>query len=197
VVNAQPPPDAGFPGKEPTETVVRVWREHGIRLIVPLVSAAGWTLLTIASWTLPFQDPPLDEPARHLIAVLLSAIFLYFHFRLAARVYKHFLRAIILTDKKIHYVQKTLLTRDDARAIELPILLNVRKHQRGFLQNMLGYGTLILETPETSLSIHHVPRVAEALSLLMQKRDEAATSPMEVLEEVKRVAEQVKPEKQG
>lgn len=186
-MNDTPPP--AFPGQEPGERIDTVIRRHWLSLLRDASPALGITLLTVLAWFLPI-GPDVDPAARHLIVIVLCILLIALHGYFASRLYGHFLRALVLTDRKLHHIRKTLVHRDDQRSIEFPILLNVRKHQRGIHQALLKYGSLILETPETSLTLRFVPRVDDVLAAIMAKKAETRPDPKEVLEEVKTVAEQ-------
>jgi hypothetical protein len=188
-VTAPSPPPA-FPGQEPGERIDAVIHRHWLSLLRDAAPAVGITLLTVIAWFLPI-GPEMDTASRHLIVIVLSVLLIALHGYAASRLYGHFLRAMILTDRKLHHIRKTLLHRDDQRSIEFPILLNVRKHQRGIHQTLLQYGSLILETPETSLTLRFVPRVDEVLGSIMAKKAESRPDPKAVLEDVKTVAESV------
>ncbi len=176
-----------FPGQDEAENIRFIWREHPIRLIAELIVPVGGSLPLLFGCMLAFMDPPLDPLAGRVIVIVASLIAIAAHLWFLSHIYRHYLRMVIVTNRRIHSMKKTLFTRDDQRSIEFPILRNIRKHQRGIPQNIFGYGTLILETPETTLSMRFVPKVAAKLEAIMQLRDENRVSPVQVLEKVQEV----------
>ncbi len=70
-------------------------------------------------------------------------------------------------------MKKTLLIFDDHQSIDLWMLQDILKCQHGVIQNVFGFGSLILEAQETVLRIHFVPWVTNKYKRLMSLREQA------------------------
>lgn len=159
--------DVAFQGKNPDETFVFYFRQHWIRLFKPfwqmlaaaaVIGLAGFFLLSGSA----------DPATRHLFLFILSLLFLLSQFLFVASLYRYFLYVFVVTDKKVHRIKKTLLAFDDHQNVDLSSLQNINKFQHGMIQNLLGFGTIILETPQAQVRIHFVPRIKDRHRDLMR-----------------------------
>jgi len=113
-----------------------------------------------------------DGIARHTVFFLLLAFFLLFQWELLVRFYRHFLSVVIVTDRRIHRIKRTLLTLSDHDSIDLRQLKDVRKTQRGLIQAMFRYGSLYLEAQNaTAISMHFTPHIDWCHSQLLALRE--------------------------
>ena len=110
---------------------------------------------------------------RRMLLIALTLLFTISQAEFLSRFYRYFLYVIVVTDKRIHRIKKTLLTIDDHQAMDLWMLQDIFKCQHGILQNMLGYGSLILEAQDTMLRLHFVPNVSKKYGQLMRLRERA------------------------
>jgi hypothetical protein len=111
--------------------------------------------------------------SRHTIVTILTAFFLLVHFEFLARLYCYLLYVIVVTDRRVHRIKKTLLTLDDHESTDLWVLQDIDKRQHGLIQNLLGFGSLILEAQDTQVRIHFTPRIAEKYERITRLREQA------------------------
>lgn len=171
---AHPHGHLSFQGKDPQEQFRFYFRQHWIRLLWPftrtvllsvLIGAAGWTALG--------QQAGADATTRHILTTLIFALFCAVQFQFLMRFYRYFLYVVIVSDRSVHRIKKTLLTMDDHENIDLAVLQDIHKSQHGVIQNMLGFGTLYLEAQDTHLRIHFTPHISARYHELMQLRQAA------------------------
>lgn len=165
-----------FPGKDQGEEFQFYFRQHWIRLWWPLqrlvlATAAIVGAIILTHGTFEGAD---SATMRHTIALILCTIFLFSQLTFLAAFYKYFLYVIIVTDKKVHRIKKTLLTVDDHQSIDLWTLEDITKNQHGVFQNMLGFGTLVLVMQtQDALRIHFTPFISTKHEIIMRLREQA------------------------
>lgn len=164
--------DITFQGKDPEEKFMFFFRQHWIRLLRPLVrmllEAAG---IILAFYLTLGPMRPDDPTLLHAIVLLLCVLFWGTQLEFLVRFYRHFLYVAVVTNRKIHRIKKTFLTVDDHETIDLQALQDIRKAQHGPIQNMFGFGSLILEAQNTKLKLHFVPRIGRTYNQLMTLRE--------------------------
>lgn len=174
VVNdAQQGPVASFPGMDPTEEFrfyfrrhpIRLWSSAGIMLVWVLLFAVG----VYASGVYEMQDL---RTAR-ITAAILCLFFILPQLVFIIRIYSHYLRIVIVTDKKVHQFKRTLLAVDRHESVDLWVLQDIAKNQRGIIQNILGFGSLRLEAQYSQMTIHFTPKIDETYNLIVGLREEA------------------------
>ncbi len=160
-----------FQGRHPGEQFQFYFRQHWIRMIWPFARTVLFTLLLALTGFLTFFFADITEPvARHGILLLLLVFLAIVQFDFLIRFYRYFLYVTVVTDRSVHRIKKTMLTIDDHESIDLSVLQDVNKSQRGLFQNLLGFGTLTLEAQESMLRIHFTPRITERHGELMRLR---------------------------
>lgn len=163
-----------FQGKDPEEHFQFYFRQHWIRLLGPASSMLFWTaMVLLAGWLIFFNLAPPDTSTRHGILFGLFLIFATVHIRFLLRLYTYFLYVIIVTDRKVHRVKKTLFSIDDHQSIDIWTFQDVVKQQHGLIQNVFGYGSLILESQDSKLRLHFVPKISAIHHRLVQIRERA------------------------
>lgn len=176
MVNAAPPPsdhcDLHFQGRDVHEQFQFYFRQHGIRLLKPFCVTLFWSILIVCACVfIFFQFGVKDFQSRHGILLALFALFVAIHLAFLMRFYTYFLYIIVITDKRVHRIKKTLFSVDDQQTIDLWTFQDIHKWQHGPIQNLLGFGTLIMEAQETVLKVHFVPRIGRIYSRLSQLRE--------------------------
>lgn len=165
-----------FPGKDQEEEFQFYFRQHWIRLWWPLRRLLLWTIfLGIAIYITVISFGTVDTAGtRRAILTVLCFGFLAANLSFLSAFYKYFLYVIIITDKKIHRIKKTLLTVDDHQSIDLWTLEDISKSQHGLVQNILGFGTLnlVMQTQD-SLRIHFTPHISVKHEIIMGLREKA------------------------
>lgn len=159
-----------FPGRSRDETVHFYFRQHWIRLVRPLGRLMLWTAVLSIAFAFALPIISARGSTGHLLLVLLAGLFLYAQCEFLATFYRHFLYVLIITNRKIHRIKKTLFIFDDHQSIDISALQDVRKSQRGIFQNMLGFGTLTFEAQETVLQIHFVPAIQHKYNAILHIR---------------------------
>lgn len=114
-----------------------------------------------------------ETGSRRMLLAILSILFIFWNVEFLCSFYRYFLTVIIITDRKVHRIKKTLLAVNDHRSIDLWVLQDIVKKQHGVIQNMLKFGTLVLEAQESQVRLHFTPRIQEHYELLMHLREKA------------------------
>ena len=165
------PTSIHFPGQGQDETVQFYFRQHWIRLARPLGKMLLWlALLMVGLAIAPQITAPGQDATRHVLLLLLCSFLIFSQLEFLMKFYHHFLHVIIITDRKIHRIKKTLFVIDDHQSIDVSALQDVHKSQRGIVQNMFGFGTLTLEAQESVLRIHFVPDIAQKYHEILRLR---------------------------
>ncbi|MDD5751627.1 MAG: hypothetical protein PHS73_03865, partial [Candidatus Peribacteraceae bacterium] len=169
-------PAAGysFQAKDQAEAFQFYYHQHWIRLFWPFLRLILWNVLIVGTAVIMLASGMFGEPlTRHTILTILTAFFLLAHFEFLARFYHYLLYVIVVTDKRIHRIKKTLLTLDDHESTDLWVLQDINKKQHGIVQNLLGYGSLVLQAQDTEVRIHFTPRITARYEDLTRLREEA------------------------
>lgn len=167
------PQAVSFPGMDPTESFQFYFRRHWSRMAQYVGFLALWMIAFSAMVYASGVTATEDESSRRVLIVVLCAFFLIPNFIFMLRVYKHFLYMVIVTDKKVHQFKRTLLAVDTHQSVDLEMLQDIDKIQRGIVQNMLGFGSLRLEAQTSRLVIHFVPHIDKMYNILVGLRESA------------------------
>lgn len=161
-----------FHGKYEEEEFQFCFHQHWIRLAVP---AARMSILTILALSggLIVQSNPISADVRHLLILFITLFLATIQFEFLEKLYNYFLYIIIVTDRRVHRIKKTIFITNDQQSIDLWVLQDINESQHGLIQNSFGFGSLILESQETTLKIHFVPQVSHKYELLVQLREQA------------------------
>lgn len=167
----QPKAPISFPGKDPAEEFRFYFHQHKIRAIQAGFRVFLVFLACIAGIYFSGVFTMEDDMTRRTIAVLLTVFFfapqMYFLFRL----YRHFLYLVVVTDKKVHTFKRTLISVDRHESVDLSALQDIKKHQRGIVQNMFGFGTLTLEAQNSKLTLHFTPDIDTIYNNILALRE--------------------------
>ncbi|MDP6561999.1 MAG: hypothetical protein QF793_03695, partial [Candidatus Peribacteraceae bacterium] len=154
--------DLDFQGKHSGENFELQFHQHWVRLVWPVAKLFVWNTIILGTGYCVFVMTNItDDFTRRIALVFLTVFFVLAQFEIITRLYRYLLYLIIITDKKCHRIKKTLLTTDDHISIDLWMVQDIQKCQNGILQNLLGYGTIILEAQETVLRLHFTPNVVK------------------------------------
>lgn len=163
-----------FQGKDPGETFQFYFRQHWIRLLPSFCRMLGGMLLTFGLGYVLFITVGITDPfARRLILLILLTTFILTQLEFLLRFYRYFLYVIIVTDKRVHRIKKTLITTDEHETMDLWMLQDIDKRQRGIIQNLFGFGSLTLDAQDSELRIHFTPRIAEKYRVIASLRERA------------------------
>ncbi len=180
----QRPSSIDFLDKNGLEHFQFYFRQHWARMFWPFLRTVLLTLLIgLITWYTFIIVGIESSGSRRLTAAFFAVCLLLVQFWFLARFYRYFLHVAVITDKRVHRIRKSLLTYDEHESIDLWMLQDVRKHQRGPLQNTFGFGTIFLESADMQMRLHFVPhineRYADLLRLLEVARNQriAATPP--------------------
>ncbi|HBU09648.1 MAG TPA: hypothetical protein DEB30_02495 [Candidatus Peribacter riflensis] len=163
-----------FQAKDRSEAFQFYFHQHWVRLVWPFLRLILWNVLIAGTGLTMVFGGTFDEPrTRHTILIILTTFFLLAHFEFLARFYHYLLYVIVVTDKRIHRIKKTLLTMDDQESTDLWVLQDIHKRQHGIIQNILGYGSLILQAQDTEVRIHFTPAINKRYAALTRLREQA------------------------
>lgn len=151
---------AVFQGKADSEHFEFYFRQHWIRLVAPLVRMlTGTVVLAGTGYVMFFVLTVPDDASRHGLLIALLLLFMLLQLSFLHRFYIYFLYVIVVTDRRVHRIKKTLFSIDDHQTIDIWTFQDIDKLQRGPIQNLFGFGSLTLESQNTTLTIHFVPRI--------------------------------------
>lgn len=163
-----------FPGKDLEEECIFYFRQHWIRLVGPFLRMMGASALVIIAGLVLMSPAPVSSLGlRHTTLLILSALLLFVHLDFLLHFYRYFLYVIIITDKKLHRIKKTLIAVDDHESMDLWVLQDIHKSQHGPIQNLLGFGSLVLEAQNTTLRLHFVPKISDCYDEMMRLKEQA------------------------
>lgn len=166
-----------FPGKDPGEEFQSSFRQHWIRMLWPFSRILLLTLLILLIGYMTFFVVDIEQSTpRRLTLLFLLVFFLTIQIEFLVRFYRYFLYVVVVTDRKIHRIKKTLLTTDEHECVDLWALQEIDKRQRGPIQNLLGFGSLMLEAQDTHMTLHFVPRISMRYTEIMSLRERARAS---------------------
>lgn len=175
------PDEACFQCQDPDEEFRLSFHQHWIRLAWPIAKTFLLTSLVLMIGYMTFFAIDItDATARHLILIFLLAFFVFVQLEFLVRFYQYFLYLIIVTDRRVHRIKKTLFLIDDHECIDLWVLQEIQKVQRGPMQNIFGFGTLKLEAQDTHLILHFIPDIKERYGEIMHLREMARKGPRRV-----------------
>lgn len=164
---------ARFPGMDPGEEFQFYFRRHPMRLWWSFGYMTIWTLLAAGlTYFSGVYDLP-DDSTRRFITIVLCALFIIPQLVLILRIYGHYLRIVIVTNKKVHQFKRTLLIEDRHESVDLHVLQDIEKTQRSVVQNMFGFGTLKLEAQNSRVVIHFTPQIDRVYNHIMHLRETA------------------------
>lgn len=158
----------------PSEHFLFYFRQHWIRLFWPTLRMLAVSIIAglIAHLGLPLLYERGD-PARHVVLAFLVLLVLAVHFDFLKRFYRHFLHVIVVTDRRIYRIHKYLISRDDHKSVDFASVQEMHKMQHGVVQNLFGFGTIVLEAQETEFRLHFVPHIASLYNRIALLRERA------------------------
>jgi len=173
MVNIPIPMEEGnFQGQDAHEVLHFYFRQHWIRLVVPFFWMIFWMAAVIFAGYAAFIAIGVNDSfTRHGILMGLFLVFAFVQWRFLIRFYDYALYIIIVTDRKVHRVKKTLLTHNDHQTIDIWTLQDIHKSQHGVIQSLFNYGTIILESQDTVLKLHFIPKVDRIYDRLSHVRE--------------------------
>jgi hypothetical protein len=171
VTAPSPQADTAFLGKYPGERCQFYCRQHWIRLLWPAMRLLVWSAAIIAALWMTTATLPVEDGARRMIILFLASVWAFSHLMFLACFYRYFLYVIVVTNRRIYRIKRTLFTHDDHQSIDLHMLQDVNKCQRGPIQILFGFGTLILEAQDTALRIHFVPNIADKYARILRTKE--------------------------
>ena len=166
--------DLDFQGKDAGETFQFQFHQHWIRMLWPVAKLLLWnTVIFGIGYSIFFMTFIEDDLTRRLALSLLTLFFVLVYFEFLVRFYRYLLYVVVVTDKKVHRIKKTLITLDDHLSVDLWMMQDIEKCQNGIMQNLLRFGTIILEVQETVMRLHFVPNIASKYEQIMYLREQA------------------------
>ncbi len=166
--------DMHFQGKHSGETFQFRFYHHWVRLLWPAGKAAIKTAILVGvAWVTFLAVGPEDVISRRVLLELYVILFLLFQFEFLVRLFRYFLRVTVITDRKVHRIEKTLLMVDDHQSVDLWMIQDIDRCQHNIVENVLCYGKITLEAQETILKLHYVPEITEIYEKIMHLREQA------------------------
>lgn len=171
--------DLDFQGKHADEEMVFYFHQHWIRLLWPFVKMILWNVFVFGAGYATFVIANTEDIlTRRLMLNIFTIFFTLTHFGFLVSLYKYLLYVIVITDKKIHRIKKTLLSINDHQSIDLWMLQDINKCQHSIIQNIFGFGSIILEAQETVLRLHFIPHVEKNCERFMDIRERVRNTMM-------------------
>ena len=143
-------------------------------MLWPVVKLTLWNLIIFGiGYSIFGMTHIVDDLTRHLALGFLTLFFILAHFEFLTRLYRYLLYIVVVTDKKIHRIKKTLITTDDHISVDIWMTQDIQKCQNGVIQNIFKFGSIILEVQETVMRIHFVPKIYKKYERIMHLREHA------------------------
>ncbi len=159
-----------FPGQASGEVFQFYFRQHWMRLGRMMQLLVVGVLVYAASLWLMLGMP--EDGTRQTLLICIAAGFILLNLVILARFYIYFLYVVVVTDQKVHRIKKTLVAVDDRLSIDFWSLNDITKRQHGIVQNIFGFGTVVLHGGE-QLKIHFVPKIGKEIEQLSRLRAHA------------------------
>lgn len=166
-------PTISFPGKDPSEEFRFYFHQHKIRMVKATFHMLLWLAAFAAGAWFSGVASLEDDATRRIMIVVLAVFFAVPQLSFLLRLYRHFLYLAIVTDKKVHIFKRTLVSVDRHESVDLSALQDIKKQQRGIVQNMLGFGTLTLEAQNSKLILHFTPHIDKVYDSILALRERA------------------------
>ncbi len=164
--------EAFFQGKDEREKVAFYFHQHWIRLMPSFAQLLMFTAVIAGLLYLFFGFVPSSkDDTGHLLLAMFVTGFSIIQLLFLLRLYHYFLYIVIVTDRKIHRIKKTLFSIDDHESIDIANLQDIDKTQRGLIQNIFGFGSLQLEAQNTIIRIHFIPRIEKIYHEILHIRE--------------------------
>ncbi len=170
----KPSPACTFHGQDERERYQFSTRQHWIRILPSgLKTVASSIVILSFGWFLFFYQGVTDASSRHGLLMVLTILFAIVHWMFFIRFYTYFLYVIVVTDRRIHRIKKTLISVDDHQTIDIWTLQDINKSQHGIVQNIFNYGTVLLESQDTKLRLHFIPNINDVYKKIAHIREVA------------------------
>lgn len=130
-----------FKGQLDGEEVICAFRKHWISILPTLVSMPGLLVILFLLYT---NLPVLVQQGHwmaYLMVFALAALHAIIH-RQFLTVFHYYLNTVILTDRRVVLLDKSVFLKDSKTSIDLVNVQDIQKHQVGFIQNFLNFGSL-------------------------------------------------------
>jgi uncharacterized membrane protein YdbT with pleckstrin-like domain len=144
------------------EQLVRAFGTHWIKYVGPFCI---YLLLTSVSLLLFFLVAtfPAERPLwlAHIVFLMALTLLLFAHHRFFHKLLSEYMEDVIITTKRIIYLEACIFFCDDTHEIPFERIHGVEAQKHGIIQNLLGYGSIWIDTGgSTSLDVARViPRV--------------------------------------
>lgn len=156
----------------PGEELVMKFRQHWVYMIWPLVIFVGATGLFL------FLGFIILEVEQEIVKMILMTAALVMYFTLLhwffVSLYFWLFSMTYITNRRVIMFETLPFVHTDESFISVAEIHEVEEHQQGFWQNILSYGTLVINLPAVPLPIHlhFVPRPTKVASVIDQLRYE-------------------------
>ena len=152
-------PKKNFKGQLDDEVVVCVFRKHWIAVFSSLISIPVLLFLIF----LTFHYLPALMAGEHWLGWLMIVLLVTLHaaiHRQFIHIFNYYLKTVVLTDRRIVLVDKTVFFKDVKTSIDILNIQDIQKTRLGLLQTLLNYGSLhFMLSGSTSVdTIDLVPR---------------------------------------
>ncbi len=153
------------------EHVVRVTDEHWVKYVAPvlisiLLFAIAFLLFVLAGITA--HHYALLSGTAYIAALLLFLITHHWFFMVLL---SESLDKIIITNRRLMRVQYRLIFHEDILEVSFEKMKTVEARKRGFIQNLLHYGTLYFETKLAAVPlVPHPNRIAKVIQEVMMAK---------------------------
>lgn len=147
------------------------WIKYAFPIFVLLVTMPiGIGLFAVALYV--FEDIPLMKEALFSVALFFVLLSHHWFFH---RILSEAMEDVIITNKRVIWIQEMLFCCDDMRQVPLNKIQGVEVRKHGLLQTILGYGSVWFDTGGTithdeNATMHLVPhphRIAKTINQLL------------------------------
>lgn len=151
-----------FKGQHKDEVVLSFTRRHGVVLIphfvifLLVISAISAYFIIIPSETLAMIFSPLTYRITALAIIIGLSYYLH---RFFLRVLNYYLQTIIITNRRVIELRKTIYFSNSSDSIDLPEIQDIMVHKNGVIKTILNYGeiSIILSSAHASKELQYIP----------------------------------------
>ncbi len=167
-----------FPGQSPEEQVALFIRRHWVAFLPWLLfSPVLFTIFTVVALIMWFSPPDIlgfaPQTIRAFVAILGGTFYLSLMFSLLRSWMSFYLDVTIVTERRLVDIeQEGIFSRRIAEQSLLRVQ-DVSARQQGFLQHLLNYGNLYIETAgeQPNFELHNIPRPNDIAKTILDLHD--------------------------
>ena len=138
--------DLHFKGQYTDETMVAFFRSHWITML-PHIIMHFFLVVVVAVMLASFPDvifPFFKTAIGNFILPIIILLYTYTVHRFFIVLVNHFLNMTIITNLRVVELQKAVFIKDLQISLDMGVIQDIKKEQKGIWENILHFGSLII-----------------------------------------------------